>query len=686
MTASPSKRLPDGDPAEALAQVGEVAGDGDEAHDLARGGDVEPGLARVAVHAPAETRDDVAQRAVVHVHAAPPRDRERVEAELVAVQQVGVDERREEVVRRRDRVEVAREVEVQVLHRDDLRIAAARGAALDAEHRAERRLAEREDRPAADRAEALGQRHGGRRLPLARGGRRDRGDVDDLRVGPVGEPVEDREVDLRLVPAVLLELVGLDARLGSDVCDRAERCRLGDLEAREHSEVLLVRRRARSLRGRAVHQWLTAAAASSETSVSVCEALQPERLDQVGRPAARDQLGERDPDDRRRLEPVGPPPAVDEEAVDLGDAHDRAVVRAHVAEARPVAEDPGRVQLREQLEHVARRVLDEREGALVRVRRVRLDLGADQELAAVGLRDVDVHLRRDDDLVEERLHGLGDERLQDRGRDRQPEPRELRDRARPAGRRAQDDVAGDVALRRPDAVAAAVANVEAGDLDALVDVDAGAPDLLREAPDDGVVADDPARRVVESAEDRPGDVVADVDLGAEPLHLVPVDHAARDAEQLVHLGALVLDDERAVGVREREVPVLREHEVEVELGGELLVERDALAVERRALGRPVVRADDRRVPAGRPGADVALLEDRDVRDPVVPREVVRRREAVRAAADDHDVVVAPERVRAPEHALPEEDVLHGASSRGRASTPTSPPPSAVAQSRATSAT
>ena len=90
----------------------------------------------------------------------------------------------------------------------------------------------------------------------------------------------------------------------------------------------------------------------------------------------------------------------------------------------------------------------------------------------------------------------------------------------------------------------------------------------------------------------------------------------------------VLDDERAIGVREREVPVLREHEVEVELGGEPLVESDALLVEGRALRRAVVRADDGRVPAGGTGADVALLEDRDVRDPVVTREVVGRREAV----------------------------------------------------------
>ena len=74
------ERPADGDPAEPLAQVAEVAGDGDEAHDLARRGDVEPGLARVPVHAAAEPGDDVAQRAVVHVHAAPPRDRERVDA------------------------------------------------------------------------------------------------------------------------------------------------------------------------------------------------------------------------------------------------------------------------------------------------------------------------------------------------------------------------------------------------------------------------------------------------------------------------------------------------------------------------------------------------------------------------------------------------------------------------------
>ena len=81
----------------------------------------------------------------------------------------------------------------------------------------------------------------------------------------------------------------------------------------------------------------------------------------------------------------------------------------------------------------------------------------------------------------------------------------------------------------------------------------------REAPDDGVVADDPARRVVERAHDRPGRRVGEVELRAEPRDLVREHDARVDPEQLVHLGALVHRRHRAVGVRERQVAVLREH-------------------------------------------------------------------------------------------------------------------------------
>ena len=100
--------------------------------------------------------------------------------ERVAVVQMVVEERGAQVVRRADRVDVAREVEVEVLHRDDLAVAAARGATLDPEHRAEARLADAHRRPLADVVEALGEADGRGRFALAERRRRDRGDDDVL--------------------------------------------------------------------------------------------------------------------------------------------------------------------------------------------------------------------------------------------------------------------------------------------------------------------------------------------------------------------------------------------------------------------------------------------------------------------------------------------------------------------------
>src|SRR5947199_2698773 len=84
----------------------------------------------------------------------------------------------------------------------------------------------------ADVTEALRQGDRRGRLPLAGLGGRDRRDADELRVGPGREPVEHREVDLRLVAPVELDLVGLDSCLGGDLRYRPELGALRDLEGR----------------------------------------------------------------------------------------------------------------------------------------------------------------------------------------------------------------------------------------------------------------------------------------------------------------------------------------------------------------------------------------------------------------------------------------------------------------------
>ena len=130
------------DPPEPRAQVEQVGGQGEDGHDLGADGDDELGLARDAVLAPAEADDDVAQRPVADVDDARPEDPVRVDAERVLVVEAVVEERAGQVVRRADGVDVAGQVEVEVLHRDDLAVAAAGRAALDPEDRPERRLAD----------------------------------------------------------------------------------------------------------------------------------------------------------------------------------------------------------------------------------------------------------------------------------------------------------------------------------------------------------------------------------------------------------------------------------------------------------------------------------------------------------------------------------------------------------------
>ena len=122
---------------------------------------------------------------VVDVEDPSPGDVVEVEAELVAVVEVIVDHRRQQVVRRGHGVEVTGEVQVEQLHRDHLAVAAAGGATLDPERRAHRRLAERDHGVLVDVLHRLAEPDRGGGLALAERCRRDRGDhhVLGLRAG-----------------------------------------------------------------------------------------------------------------------------------------------------------------------------------------------------------------------------------------------------------------------------------------------------------------------------------------------------------------------------------------------------------------------------------------------------------------------------------------------------------------------
>ena len=84
--------------AHALAQVAVVPGQAEDGHDLGGGRDVEPVAARHAVLDAAQADDDVAQGPVVQVNHPAQDNPARVNAQLVAVLEVVVHHRRQQVV------------------------------------------------------------------------------------------------------------------------------------------------------------------------------------------------------------------------------------------------------------------------------------------------------------------------------------------------------------------------------------------------------------------------------------------------------------------------------------------------------------------------------------------------------------------------------------------------------------
>ena len=219
---------PHDDPAESGLQILEPGGQGQDRHHFGARDDDVPLLARRPGVQPPQPDDDVAQGAVVHVDGARPDDAAHVQAQRIAVVQVRIEHRRQQVMRARDRMEVAGEMEVDVLHRHHLRVPPARRAALNAEHRPEARLPDTEDRVLAEALQGLRQPHRHRRLALSRRRGVDAGDEDETPLRRAA--LQHGQPDLRLVLPVQLEIVVGQAQIGGNVGDGAQFRTLRDLD------------------------------------------------------------------------------------------------------------------------------------------------------------------------------------------------------------------------------------------------------------------------------------------------------------------------------------------------------------------------------------------------------------------------------------------------------------------------
>ena len=227
-------RVADDDLREPRLQVGQRLGKAEDRHHLGRDDDVEAVLPRIAVRGAAERDRDVAQRAVVHVHDALPRDPPDVQSERVAMVNVVVDQRSEQVVRDADRVKITGEVQVDILHRHDLRVATASGAALHPEHGSQRGLAQADCRLLPDAVERIAQSDGRRRLAFAGGCRAYGRNQDQLAALPVVDACEPVQRDLGFRPAIGFQRGVRDAESRRDLADGQQTCMLRDVDIGLH--------------------------------------------------------------------------------------------------------------------------------------------------------------------------------------------------------------------------------------------------------------------------------------------------------------------------------------------------------------------------------------------------------------------------------------------------------------------
>ena len=216
------------DVAQAFFEVFARGGQAEDSHDLGGHDDVKAVFAGEAVARAAQGDDGGAQSAVVHVHDAAPDDAPGVKAQCVAVVDVVVHERGQQVVRQRDGVEVAGEVQVDVFHGHNLGISAAGCSALHAEDRAQGGFTQGDDGALTDAVERIAQAHGGGGLALAGRGGADGGDQNEFAVR-AGLLVQPGQVDLGFVVAVGLQRLQRNVQAFlRHLHDGLERCRLGD--------------------------------------------------------------------------------------------------------------------------------------------------------------------------------------------------------------------------------------------------------------------------------------------------------------------------------------------------------------------------------------------------------------------------------------------------------------------------
>ena len=261
----------------------------------------------------------------------------------------------------------------------------------------------------------------------------------------------------------------------------------------------------------------------------------------------------------------------------------------------------------------------------------------DHHLALVRLRHVAVNGVRHNDNVHAGLDRLGDESLKCNRFNRQTEPSHFSQNRGVTCNDHTQLIAVDVAFGCGNANNLAAFGADTFDFALLDDVHAHVGTGTCIAPSHRIVTGCAAAFLVEATHDGVARAV-DIDDRDQLFQLLWGHPLGRNALQLVRHDGPLIAAHLMVGLREHDQAAGREHDVVVQILGQVLIELESLVVDRRRGVLQVVRTDDRGVTTCVTTAEPAFFDDRDIGDAVILTEVIGGREAVATRTNDDHIV------------------------------------------------
>ena len=135
-----------------------------------------------------------------------------------------VNQRRQQRMRRCDRMKITGKMQIHIFHRHNLRIAATSGAALHAKIRPQRRLANADHRFFANPVQTIAKTNRRRRLALASRRRIDRCHQNQLAIRPILQRIDKGLTDLRLVMTKGQKMFTRHAKIAANLLHREFIC------------------------------------------------------------------------------------------------------------------------------------------------------------------------------------------------------------------------------------------------------------------------------------------------------------------------------------------------------------------------------------------------------------------------------------------------------------------------------